>query len=94
MRRASANAATSVAALSRPMPGNCFNSSTVASASALSEPNFCNKFCADLHDVRAFQTRAQQNRDQLRVGQRVRPARHEPFARPFVRRLVFEPQTF
>ena len=45
MRLASANAATSVAALSRPMPGTCFNSSTVASASALSEPYFCKRLC-------------------------------------------------
>src|ERR1039458_2651376 len=44
IRLASANAATSVAALSRPMPGTCFNSSTVASASALSEPYFCRRF--------------------------------------------------
>ena len=45
MRRASANAATSVAALSGPTPAICFNSSTDASASAFSEPYFRNIFC-------------------------------------------------
>ena len=45
MRRASANAAISVTALSGPTPAICFNSSTDASASAFSEPNFCNRFC-------------------------------------------------
>jgi hypothetical protein len=47
-----------------------------------------------LDHVRAAQTRPQQNRDQLRVRQRIWPARHEPLARPLAHRLVFEPKTF
>ena len=51
---------------------------------------FLQNLFADLDGVRALQTRPQQNRDQFRVPQGVRPERREPFARTLAHRLVFK----
>ncbi len=48
---------------------------------------------ANLYDVGAFQSGAEQNGDQFGVSQRVRAARLEPLARAFADRLILEPQS-
>ncbi len=94
MRRASANAATSVAALSAPDTGNLFQLIHRRQRQRVQRAEFPQQILPHLHDVRAAQTRPQQDRNQLRVRQRIRPARHEPFARPLAGGLVFETQAF
>ena len=94
MRRASANAATSVAALSAPDAGNLFQLVHRRQRQRIQRAEFLQNVLPHLHHVRALQSGAQQDGDQLRVRQRIRPARHEPFARTLARRLVFEAETF
>src|ERR1022692_3174884 len=87
---ASANAATSVTALSRPMPFTFFKNIHRRQSERLQRAEFLHQLLADLHGVRALETGAQQDGDQLRVAQRLSAERHEPFARSLARGLILE----
>ena len=80
--------------LVRPDAGNLLQLIHRRQRQRVQRAEFLQQIFADPDDVCALQAGAQQNGDQLRVSERVRPARHEPFARTLAGGLVFEPQAF